>query len=169
MKLLSEFYNKPALELAPLLLGKILCRRHGGEIIRLAITETEAYCGEADTACHAHKGKTPRNRLMYERGGTAYVYLCYGIHHLFNIIASVEGDPQGVLIRGVEGVTGPGRVTKLMKINMSLNGADMTASEEIWLEDAPPVEYTTAPRVGINYADEKDRNAPWRFTKKRRD
>jgi DNA-3-methyladenine glycosylase len=166
MKLIREFYTRPAVELAPLLLGKVLCRRTGDEIIRRAIIETEAYCGVGDTACHAHKGRTPRTETLYAKGGTSYVYLCYGIHNLFNVIAAEEGEPQGVLIRGVDGSTGPGRVTKLMRIDRSLNNADMCESDQLWLEDGPQREYTTAPRVGISYASHEDQAALWRFIAK---
>ncbi|MCL2218247.1 MAG: DNA-3-methyladenine glycosylase, partial [Defluviitaleaceae bacterium] len=110
MRLHFEYYQQPALTLAPMLLGKVLCRRIGDEVIRRRITETEAYCGEADTACHAHRGKTPRTSVMYEPGGIAYIYLCYGIHNLLNVVAAGEGEPEAVLIRGVEGIAGPGRV-----------------------------------------------------------
>ncbi len=189
MRLTREFFTRPALELAPLLLGKILCRRVDGEVIRRAITETEAYCGVTDTACHASKGRTPRNAPLYAAGGTSYVYLCYGIHFLFNVIASIEGEPQGVLVRGVSAVqtaageagangtarasgpavtAGPGRVTKLMRIDKSLNEIDMTESDELWLEDGPQPAYTAAPRVGIAYASPEDQAAPWRFIAKRR-
>jgi DNA-3-methyladenine glycosylase len=163
MKLNRNFYTKPAIELAPLLLGKVLCRRIDGEVIRRAVTETEAYCGVADTACHAHKGRTPRTETLYAKGGTSYVYLCYGIHNLFNVIAAEEGEPQGVLLRGVTGAVGPGRVTKLMRIDRSLNNADMCESDELWLEDGPQAEYVTAPRVGIGYASAEDQAALWRF------
>jgi len=107
MRLSSEVYTQSAVQLAPFLLGKTLCRRIGSEIIRLRITETEAYAGESDTACHAHKGKTPRTAIMYESGGVAYIYLCYGIHNLLNVVAANVNEPEAVLIRGVEGLSGP--------------------------------------------------------------
>ncbi|MBR2878201.1 MAG: DNA-3-methyladenine glycosylase [Clostridia bacterium] len=83
MRLTEDFYNGHATELAPLLLGKLICRKIGNTIIKCRITETECYFGEEDTACHAHKGKTNRTKIMYEPGGRAYIYLCYGIHSLF--------------------------------------------------------------------------------------
>ena len=117
-----DFYSKNALEAAPLLLGKILAKRQdSGGILRLRITETEAYCGEEDTACHAKAGKTARTAVMYEKGGLAYIYLCYGIHHLLNVVTGSEGEPQAILIRGVEGFDGPAKLTKALGIDKSLN------------------------------------------------
>ena len=159
----ADFYRHPALELAPMLLGKILCRRVNEEITRVAITETEAYCGESDTACHAHRGKTKRTAVMYEPGGVAYVYLCYGIHHLLNVVAAAEGEPEAVLIRGVEGIIGPGRLTKALNIGMDLNREDLILSQALWLEDGPKLPYITGPRVGIGYASEADQARQWRF------
>jgi DNA-3-methyladenine glycosylase len=167
MKLSSDFYTQSALALAPALLGKLLCRRLGGESVKRRITETEAYVGEDDTACHAHRGKTPRNSVMYERGGTAYVYLCYGIHNLLNIISGKAGEPEGVLIRSIEGAIGPGRLTKALQIDRSLNAIDLTASPDLWLEDdGTTLDYTRTPRIGIDYASTEDKNKLWRFLKK---
>ncbi|MDR3150026.1 MAG: DNA-3-methyladenine glycosylase, partial [Oscillospiraceae bacterium] len=100
MKIPHSFYSRSAEELAPLLLGKLLCRSTDGRVIRYRITETEAYM-PFDSACHAHRGKTKRNAVMFGHGGFAYVYLCYGIHNLLNIVSGEEGSPQAVLIRGV--------------------------------------------------------------------
>ncbi|MCL2198944.1 MAG: DNA-3-methyladenine glycosylase [Defluviitaleaceae bacterium] len=165
-RLSTDLYKLPALELAPLLIGKTLCRRIGGEVIRLRITETEAYCGEADTACHAHRGKTPRNSVMYEAGGIAYVYLCYGVHYLLNVVCETAGEPQAVLIRGVEGIPGPGRVTRALQINMELNREDYTTSDKLWLEEGDPFPYITTPRIGINSASAEDQARLWRFVVK---
>ena len=92
--------------MAPSLIGKLLCRKmcdeNGERIIKFRITETECYFGEEDTACHAHKGKTERTKTMYRRGGIAYVYLCYGMHSMLNVVSGPEGYPEAVLIRGVE-------------------------------------------------------------------
>jgi len=163
MRLSLEYYNQPALTLAPSLLGKVLCRRIGDEVIRLRITETESYCGESDTACHAHKGKTPRTSVMYKQGGIAYIYLCYGIHNLLNVVAAGENEPEAVLIRGVEGISGPGRVTKALQITRDLNREDFTTSNELWLEDGEPLFHKTTPRIGIGYASEEDKAQLWRF------
>ena len=163
MRLPFKFYKQSAVQLAPLLLGKILCRRIGKDIVRLAITETEAYAGESDTACHAHRGKTPRTAIMYEPGGAAYIYLCYGIHHLLNVVAGDAGEPEAVLIRGLDGISGPGRLTKALNINMDLNKENLISSDELWLEDGKRMPYITTPRVGIGYASQEDIMRPWRF------
>jgi len=164
MRLPLGFYKQSAVELAPLLLGKILCRKtDSGDIVRLAITETEAYAGESDTACHAHKGKTPRTAVMYEQGGVAYIYLCYGIHYLLNVVVAGINEPEAVLVRGLEGINGPGRLTKALKIDKSLNGVSFLSSAELWLEDGPQPGFATTPRIGINYASEEDKARLWRF------
>ena len=164
MRLTQEFYDKSAIDLAPRLIGKLLCRNIGGEIIRLRITETEAYYGEEDTACHAHRGRTERTKIMYERGGVAYVYLCYGIHSLLNIVTGEKGHPEAVLIRGVENLDGPGKLTKFLRIDRSLNGENLMTSSGLWLEDdGVRPEYKTSSRIGIDYAAEEDRNRHWRY------
>ena len=101
-KIGEEFYIKNCTETAPLLLGKFLCRNINGKIIKTKITETECYFGEADTACHAHKGKTERTKTLYQKGGVAYIYLCYGIHFLFTVVTGPKDMPQAILIRAVE-------------------------------------------------------------------
>ena len=151
-------------ELAPWLLGKTICHNIGNDVIRARITETECYVGENDTACHASKGKTKRNAPMYLSGGHLYVYLCYGIHSLINIVSGEEKFPEAVLIRGVEGAGGPGKASKLLKIDTSFTGLDLCTDGDIWLEDdGCEYEYTTSTRIGIDYADEKDRKRLWRF------
>ncbi len=156
--------ERSAIELAPWLLGKILCRELNGEILRARITETECYFGEEDTACHAHKGRTPRTDIMYHSGGNAYVYLCYGIHSLLNITTGAEGHPEAVLVRGVDKINGPGRVTKTMKIDRSFNRKALTPENKLWLEDDGFVtKYITNKRIGIDYASECDRDKHWRF------
>ena len=164
MRLPKEFYLQSAETLAPLLLGKMICVQKGSEVFRYRITETECYQGEDDTACHAHKGKTPRTEVMYREGGYAYIYLCYGIHHLLNIVTGEKDHPQAVLIRGVEQFPGPGRATKAMGITKEWNGEDLCTSARLWLEEDSTVpSYQTGKRIGIDYADKKDRDRPWRF------
>lgn len=160
----KNFFSRPATELAPELIGKLLCRRLESGVMRARITETECYYGEEDSACHAHRGKTPRNSIIYGKGGVAYVYLCYGIHSLLNIVTGPEGHPEAVLIRGVEGFSGPGRLTKGMHIGLELNGYELKEGGELWIEDdGVCLAYRALPRVGIGYADEKDRLAAWRY------
>lgn len=162
-----EDYLRNAEELAPWLLGKILCHRVDGTVIRAKITETECYLGENDTACHASKGKTKRNAPMYFEGGHLYVYLCYGMHSLINIVSGEKNSPEAVLIRGVEGASGPGKASKLMQIDTAFTGIDLCDAENIWLEDdGSVVKHTVSKRIGIDYAKEEDRNRLWRFIAK---
>ena len=164
MILEKEFFKKPAYEVAPMLIGKILCRKDGDKVIRARITETECYYGFDDSASHAHKGMTERNSIMFDEGGRTYIYLCYGIHNLLNITTGAEGHPEAVLIRGVEGAQGPGRVTKHMNIGRELNKISVCGDGDIWVEDDRyESKITTDKRVGIDYAAQKDRNALWRF------
>ena len=169
MKIDNSFYSKSADEAAPLLVGKILClKSKDGDVLRMRITETECYMGVEDTACHASKGKTPRNSALWQEGGYTYVYLCYGMYNMFNIITGSEDDPQGVLVRGVEGYMGPGKFTKFCGIDRSYNLIDMKTSDLIWLEDDGYRAMTVAsPRIGIAYAEKEDRERPWRFTDER--
>lgn len=166
MRLSNAFYAQDVLDAAPALLGKLLCRRVSeNEVLRFRVTETEAYRGKEDTACHASKGKTNRTAVMFGPGGLAYVYLCYGMHHLLNVVTGPEGEPQAALIRGVEGHAGPGRCTKAMQIGRSLHGHDMRASDTLWIEDdgCAPARILTEPRVGIAYASAEDQARLWRF------
>jgi len=161
----SDIFKLPATELAPMLLGKILCVKKDNVVTSLRITETEAYFGEEDTACHAHKGRTPRTEILYCEGGRVYVYLCYGIHSLMNIISGEEGHPEGVLIRGVEGFNGPGKLTKHLGINRSYNNLSVINSDVIWIEDDGfvPKKIMKSPRIGIDYATKEYRDILWRF------
>ena len=160
-----KFFRQNALELAPQLVGKLLCRKlPDGKLIKLRISETEAYCGVGDTACHAHKGKTKRAEILWRDGGTIYVYLCYGMHWLINIVSGEEDDPQAVLIRCCFEADGPGKLTKKLGIDGSYNGKDILSCEDLWLEDDGfKVNIITDKRVGIAYADEIDRDRLWRF------
>ena len=159
MRVGAELYNLSAIELAPKLLGKFLCRNFNGVIKKLRIIETECYYGEDDTACHAHKGKTNRTKILYEQGGLAYVYLCYGIHNMLNVVSG-----EKVLIRGIEGFDGPGKLTKAFNIDRSLNGENLIHSNSLWLEDdGKYFDYVSSKRIGIDYATEEYRNKLWRF------
>ena len=165
-RLTKNFYLEDAEILAPRLLGKILVRRTENGIIRAVITETECYKGTDDTACHASRGKTARTFVMFEEGGRAYVYLCYGMHNMLNIVTGAEGQPQAVLIRSLDEIRGPGRLTKAMDITRELNGEILYESDKLWLEDGESLEYTQTPRIGIDYADKKDRERLWRYIAK---
>lgn len=162
-KLPLSFFTRDVLEVAPDLLGKTLVRKYDdGTIRRFRITDVEAYRGEEDKACHAHKGRTPRTEKLYSQGGTVYVYLIYGLHWLLNIVTGPKDCPQGVMIRAVEGIYGPGRVGKEMKLDKSILGESIRGNK-LWIEDSPEKpEYITLPRVGIDYAQEW-KNVEWRF------
>ena len=165
-KLNSDFFARPCPEAAQALVGKLLCRvMPDGTVKKLRITETEAYCGEADTACHAHKGRTTRTETLYARPGTLYVYLCYGIHWMLNIVTGSEGDPQAILVRACETAEGPGRLTKALGIDGSFNRKTLEAlSDMLWLEDdGLPGSVITGKRVGIGYASPEDQAKPWRY------
>lgn len=164
IKLDKDFYKVRAPKAAPALLGKLLCVNQNGEVKKYSITETECYFGEDDTACHAHRGKTERTKILYEEGGLAYVYLCYGMHCLLNIVTGEKDFPEAVLIRGVEGYPGPGKLTKALGIDRSFNYENLITSKRLWLEcDGKKVRYKKTARIGIDYATEKYRKIPWRF------
>lgn len=181
-KLCSEFYLEPdVVELAQSLLGKVLCTNIGDKRTSGIIIETEAYNGIHDKACHAYANKrTKRTKTMYANGGISYVYLCYGIHHLFNVVTSHADDPKAVLIRAVsplEGVevmeerrnnkkpvaAGPGTTSQALGITTELNGASLVG-DKIWIEDRniSPVSIKSGPRIGVDYAEE-DALLPYRF------
>ena len=164
-RLPKEFYKKDAITLAPLLLGKIIVRKlNDNTILKYKITETECYYGEEDSACHAFKGRTKRTEVLYNEGGFSYIYLCYGIHLLLNIVTGPKDHPEAVLIRGIENYNGPGRVSKALHLTKDLNNIDLTLSDKIWLEETKEKQkYIKDKRVGINYATKKYKNIKWRF------
>lgn len=168
VRLGQDFYTRGALDVAPDLVGKLICRRtDSGEILRLRITETECYLGESDLACHASKGRTPRTEIMYQGGGVAYIYLIYGLHWLLNVITGAPNQPQAVLIRACADYPGPARLTKYLGVDKNLNGADFTTSNAIWFEDdGERPEIVRKPRVGIDYAGAYWANIDWRFVAK---
>ena len=160
----KAFFERECLEVAPDLVGKILAHRTEAGVLRLRITETEAYCGEADTACHAHKGKTRRTEVLYGPAGTIYLYLCYGIHWLCNIVTGQVDSPQAVLIRACQEANGPGKLTKALKIGGELNRESVLDSGELWIEDdGKQYEILPDKRVGIGYASQEDQDRLWRF------
>ena len=162
-KLNANFFNKNSTALAESLLGKTLCRKVDGVVIKDIITETEAYLNEQDSASHARFGKTKRNHLMWENG-KVYIYLCYGMHYMFNITSGINENAGAVLIRATKNFKGPGILTKNFKITQSLNGACIFNSDEIWLEESEiNFKIEKLKRIGINYANKKDINAKLRF------
>lgn len=165
MKLDSAFFERDVLKVAPDLIGKYLVRKlENGNILRLMITETEAYRGEEDLACHASKGRTKRTEMMYNDGGHIYIYLIYGMYWMLNIVTAEPENPQAVLIRGIEGFDGPGKLTKAMKIDKTFHGQYITTTEELWIEDSQPtIKVKTSTRIGINYAGQPWIDKPWRF------
>ncbi len=160
--------SRDTVKLARELLGRRLVARDGeGFERRLRITETEAYDGPADRACHASKGRTARTEVMFGPAGRWYVYLCYGMHQMLNLVTGPVDWPAAVLIRGVEGLTGPGRVTRALGVDGALNGQPAHAEGRLWIEErdelvlAPDV--LAGPRVGVDYAGPEWAGKPWRF------
>lgn len=183
----SFFQETDALECAKALLGKKLLTRVNGKSCSALITETEAYCAPEDKASHAYNyRKTARTQTMYEKGGVAYVYLCYGIHNLFNIVCGPEGMPHAVLIRALQPLdgieimmkrrkmdkagfrlsSGPGTLSQAMGIDLSFNGCILSPESGIWIEDTSANidddEIVSTTRIGIEYAGEWA-SKPWRF------
>lgn len=187
MKLSRGYYlNEDVLHLAKDLLGKVLFTNVKGEVSAGIIVETEAYFGISDKASHAYGGRrTNRTETMFSEGGVAYVYLCYGMHNLFNVVSSKINDPHAILIRAIEPLigkelmeerrkmvfakpaisSGPGSAAKALGIDRSFNAKDLTGNE-IWIEDhqicIDDNEIMAVPRVGIAYAQEHAA-LPWRF------
>lgn len=187
MKLKKAYYLEPnVVKLAKDLLGKVLVTREGKTITSGIITETEAYNGIVDKASHAYGNRrTNRTEIMFKEGGTSYVYLCYGIHYLFNVVTNVKDHPHAVLIRAIQplqgkeiilrrrGVAkpdkklcvGPGKVSQALGIDLEYNGLDLTG-DKIWIEDTgikiKPKDILVGPRIGVDYAEE-DAKLPYRF------
>ncbi len=166
MILQPEFYSGDPIEVARSLVGAYLCRRMpDGAIIRARIAELELY-HECERGCHAYDGRcTARNDAMFLSGGHAYVYLCYGLHNMLNIVLGNAGTGCAVLIRSLEyaGCNGPGKLTRVLNIDRSLNKLDLTRGDIMWLEsrDATP-DISVGTRIGIDYAGD-DAKLPWRF------
>lgn len=161
----KSFFMRNILEVAPEMLGKIIVRKYAdNHIEKFAITEVEAYSGNGDLACHASKGKTKRTEVMFREGGLVYVYLIYGMFWMLNIVTGAENDANAVLIRGVKGISGPGRVGKALHLDKSFYGENLFTSERIWIENAESFEnFETSPRIGIDYAGEPWVSKHWRF------
>ena len=164
-RLTKEFYIRDVLEVAPELIGKVIVvRSENNSYKRYIITEVEAYRGAEDRACHASKGRTKRTEIMYSEGGKIYVYFVYGMYWMLNVVAGEKDDPQAVLIRGVEGLTGPGRLSREIGIDGSYYGDDLTQSDKIWIEDKGiPSLIKAGKRIGIDYAGEPWKDKLWRY------
>ena len=161
----QDFFKHNVLKVASELIGKILVRQFTDKSIqKYRISEVEAYRGGDDLACHANKGKTKRTEIMFGEGGFAYVYLIYGMYWMLNIVTGKENDASAILIRGLEGISGSGRVGKLLQIDKSFNGENLSTSDRIWIEDSGIItKFETKPRIGIDYAGEPWISKPWRF------
>ncbi len=155
-----EFFHRPCDQVARDLVGKVIVR---GET-SLRISETEVYWSEHDTACHAHKGRTKRTEVLYADAGTIYVYLCYGIHWLLNIVTGDEEDPQAVLIRACLEAPGPGKLTKALGITGEYNRKSILDTPDLWIgDDGYRCSVETDTRVGIGYASKEDQARLWRY------
>ena len=185
-KLEPAFYRQPdVIDLARRLLGATLMTRLGGDLTGGRIVETEAYAGPEDRASHAYANRrTARTDVMFRDGGVAYVYLCYGVHHLFNVVTNVAGIPHAILIRALEPTygletmrrrrgprpdarlaSGPGALSSALGMTTALSGESLSG-DRVWIEapDRTPRrgEICRAPRVGVDYAGPHARR-PWRF------
>ncbi|MFH0770416.1 MAG: DNA-3-methyladenine glycosylase [Candidatus Peregrinibacteria bacterium] len=162
----AAFFDREVLVVARELLGKILVRRIGARTIEAVILETEAYDGPSDKACHASKGRTDRNRVMFGPAGHWYVYFVYGMHWMLNVVTGAEGYPAAVLIRCVGERNGPAKLTKALAINGGLNGTKAGKTSGLWIEDRgveiPDTCIRRLPRIGVAYAGEWARK-PYRF------
>ncbi len=186
MKLDESFYLRDnVVSIARDLLGKVLVSKVDRKVTAGIIVETEAY-SYTEKGCHAYNGKmTKRNKVMFKSAGHSYVYLCYGIHHLFNVVTNVEGKADAVLIRALQPLvgephmmdrmdttslkkitSGPGKLTKALGINLSMNG-EYLLNNKVWIEDQSikisKSSIVASSRIGIDYAGE-DAQLPWRFT-----
>ena len=161
----AAFFQRDVLQVAPELIGKTLVRRFPDQTEkRYRITEVEAYRGTEDLACHASKGKTARTQIMFGEGGHVYVYLIYGMYWILNFVTGIEEDASAVLIRGIENISGPGRVGKELQLDKSFYGENLSKSMRLWIEDTEEkAKIYSTPRVGIHYAGDPWVSKPWRF------
>jgi DNA-3-methyladenine glycosylase len=163
----SELAGTDTVAIARCLLGRLLVTRVGGRRVARRITEVEAYDGPHDRASHASRGRTRRNEPMFAAGGIWYVYLCYGVHEMLNLVTGPHDYPAAVLIRGVEGAVGPGRVTRALGVDRRFNALPATRATGLWIEDdgftPAPARLMSTPRVGVDYAGPEWSAKPWRF------
>ncbi len=178
----QDFFNRDTRIVAKDLLGKILYRQYGQILYKAIITETEAYHGETDLGCHCSKGKTPRTSVMYDNPGHIYIYLIYGMYYMLNFVTMPKDFPAAVLIRGVSSLqiveneqktiklsvktNGPGKLTKHLQIDKTLNHLALHPDTGIWVADEgisiPNKQIITGKRIGITYAKEWA-DMPWRY------
>ncbi|MDB5239078.1 MAG: 3-methyladenine glycosylase [Candidatus Parcubacteria bacterium] len=166
-----SFFKRPTLAVAKDLIGCRLVRRRGdGTIERHMITETEAYDGHDDLASHASKGRTPRTDIMFGPGGYWYVYLIYGMYWMLNVVTGPKDYPAAVLIRGLEGISGPGRLTKALGISHAQNKKPVSKKSDLWIEGPmkkiPPGMIEKTARIGIDYAGPLWTEKEYRFVLK---
>lgn len=169
----DKFFSRSTLKVAEDLLGKVLVRKLGSHVYRYRIIETEAYCGQDDLACHAHKGKTPRTEIMFGPAGFIYVYLIYGMYHCLNLVTFLPGEGEAVLIRAIEPLfetdqrtNGPGKLCRALKIDIELNRRKLSKQTGLWIEDdgfvVNSTDIGTSSRRGVTYA-KHCADYPWRF------
>ncbi|MEX0931270.1 MAG: DNA-3-methyladenine glycosylase [Candidatus Paceibacterota bacterium] len=163
----KAFFNRDARTVATELLGKYLVRKKDREYRAECITEVEIYDGPEDRASHAFRGVTNRNRVMFGPAGYWYVYLCYGIHQMLNVVVRETGYPAAILIRGTEHTPGPGRVGKCFFITKDMYEKPVGESSGLWIEDrgviVPKKNITRAERIGVSYAGKKWAGKKYRF------
>ncbi len=171
VRLDRSFFKQDTLTVAEELLGKNLVVSRGPDKMVGMVVETEAYIGKEDKACHAVKGMTKRTKVMWDKPGTLYVYLVYGIHYMLNVVTAAEGFPAAVLIRGLKPVEnisqpldGPGKLTQVLGIDKPINGVDSVTSDKIYFlaTGYTPNKVIRTPRIGIDYAG-RWAEKPWRF------
>lgn len=159
-----KFFARHPQAVAKELVGKVLVRRRGKNVLRFLICETEAYAGKDDGASHARMGKTARNAVMFGPAGTWYVYLIYGMHYCLNVVTGKNGEASAVLIRGLKDLSGPGKICKSLSIGRSFNGRLASKRIGLWIEDAAnaPPKVRATPRVNVS-GSARDKKKKWRF------
>jgi DNA-3-methyladenine glycosylase len=161
-----SFFNREAEDVARELIGCFLVRKLGRRVVKSRITETEAYVGPHDLACHAARGRTMRTEPMFSRAGTLYVYLVYGLHWMLNVVTGPTGYPAAVLIRSVDTISGPGRLSGALGVRGALNGLMASERNGLWFikdDRLAPLGVACTPRIGVEYAGPIWSVKPYRF------